>query len=96
MQRVSKQRAEKLSGFRLDGRKPYAITDDGEPDKTTGILVFELIRWTDRCSGCTEFGDYGAEYGLSGCQECGYTGNRRRVEWVPVTESNLKSRAKGH
>lgn len=43
-----------------------------------------VVSWTEECSGCTERGDYGALLsGPCGCADCGYTGKRRRREWVP-------------
>lgn len=51
-----------------------------------------VVRFTDYCTGCTEHGDYGSllvgsvrdgkVYG-AGCEECGFTGRRRREEWMP-------------
>lgn len=53
------------------------------------------VRFTTSCSGCFGPGEYGGRehdyeydpkarcYLGSGCNECGYTGKRRRVEWVP-------------
>lgn len=55
-----------------------------------------IARWTDSCSGCFEGGEYmgmahhypydgkaGCHVG-AGCHECGYTGKRRRVEYIPA------------
>jgi len=53
------------------------------------------MEWTDSCSGCFEGGEnlgqaphypYDAKaqcYVGGGCDECGYTGKRRRRAWVP-------------
>lgn len=53
-----------------------------------------IVRWTQACSGCHETNE-GYETGYypydkkaqcyvgAGCGECGYTGKRRREEWVP-------------
>ena len=58
-------------------RRYLVVAVNGKP----GIIV----RWTDVCYGCTEFLDGHLIYGPSGCSECGYTGKRRRAEWVPLT-----------
>lgn len=43
-----------------------------------------VVRWTEDCFGCTEHGEYGGkQWGPFGCEECGYTGKRRRTEWIP-------------
>jgi hypothetical protein len=43
-----------------------------------------VVRWTAECSGCTEHGEMGgATYGPFGCDECGYSGKRRREFWSP-------------
>lgn len=47
-----------------------------------GIEGF-IGKWTELCSGCTEWGDYGQARGPFGCDECGYTGKRRREMWMP-------------
>ncbi len=67
--------AEAIAGRKLDRRKNYAIIDG---------KVCENAEWTEECSGCTEYGDYGAVNGPSGCEECGYTGKRRMSHWVPL------------
>ena len=68
--------AESIVG-RLGRRRSYAIIE-GE------VLV--CARWTTACSGCTpgveEVGccmDRGG-----GCWECGYSGRRRRGEYLPL------------
>lgn len=38
---------------------------------------------TGDCTGCTEIGDYGAQWGPDGCSECGYTGKRRSPYFLP-------------
>ena len=54
-----------------------------------------VVRWTEACTGCheTEDGHPVGRYAWdskakcdvgSGCHECGYTGKRRRVEWIPI------------
>lgn len=74
---VSIEHAEELAEKRLDRRRNYAVIE--------GQLC-SLVRWTDACSGCFEFGEYGGLahlYGYdkkrgchvgAGCDECGYTG----------------------
>ena len=63
----------------IDGEKPERVRVVVRKGKHEGFVA----RWTDNCSGCTEYGDYGTTYGPSGCDECGYTGRRRRRAWVP-------------
>lgn len=71
-------------------RRRYAYADFGDGKRQRVLKVYHMgipgcvIRFTDDCSGCTEWGDYGSKYGPSGCEECGYTGKRRREEWVPL------------
>lgn len=48
-----------------------------------------IERWTSHCSGCTEVGDYGHTYGSAGCEECGYTGKRRREWWEPFDWNDI-------
>ena len=45
-------------------------------------------RWTEHCSGCTE--EHGVERGF-GCNECGYTGRRRREHFVPFDMAAFES-----
>lgn len=47
-----------------------------------GIAGYE-VRWTEECTGCTEREDGHLVSGPTGCSECGHTGKRRRVAWVP-------------
>lgn len=59
-----------------------------------GVEGFE-VSFTASCSGCMDFGEAGENlhnYPIDpksgvhlggGCDECGYTGKRRRREWVP-------------
>ena len=97
MREISWGEAEKLIGARVDRRKKYATTDDGQ---ATGFfdhgeyVLFQLIKWTDSCSGCTETIDgynvnnypidkkHGCMIG-GGCEECGYTGKRLNEMWIP-------------
>lgn len=65
------QEAEEKFNVRVDRRRVYA---------TDGRQLFELSKWTEICSGCSVYGctDTGC-----GCDECGYTGRRRRAVWSP-------------
>lgn len=42
-----------------------------------------VIRFSSACSGCKDERDPHAHSG-AGCRECGYTGRRRRAEWMPL------------
>ena len=81
------------------------IEDEDAPKGRRRVKVIEFngvegyeVRFTEACSGCFEFGDYG---GLAhnypwdekaqcrvgaGCDECGYTGKRRQIHFIPFTE----------
>lgn len=52
------------------------------PHWITGVAGY-IVKYTQLCSGCTDYGDYGTAYGPFGCDECGYTGKRRVEHWVP-------------
>jgi len=84
MLEISVSKAEELAGCRLDRRRKYATTNDGNPCEISGSFLFMMAKWSGFCTGCTEFGDYGTMYGPFGCRECGYTGRRRYANWVPV------------
>lgn len=77
---------DKIRYRRVDDRRVRVVMHDG----------FEgfMVRWTDACTGCFEYVDGHAPMGSVwdskakchvgvGCHECGYTGKRRREEWVP-------------
>lgn len=71
-------------------RKFRTLNDsDGCPRKTRVMVVVVdghegfVVRWTANCSGCTNYVDGQLSDGPHGCSECGYTGKRRREEWVP-------------
>ena len=68
--------AERVSGKRLDRRCTYTIVDG---------KVYQNVQFSEPCSGCTEVPEFtsGPERG-AGCEECGYTGRRKRCEGVPV------------
>lgn len=65
------------------------------------------VRWTDSCSGCFEFNEglgldryqFDSKAGIylgHGCEECGYTGKRRQVDWVPLpNEAVVRLRERG-
>ena len=42
-----------------------------------------VVRWTENCSGCTNYVDGHLDNGPHGCSECGFTGRSRREHWVP-------------
>lgn len=97
MRQIDWKEAEKIAGRRLDRRRSYATTDDGQPDES-GKALFTMAKWTGSCSGCTEsedghpVGHYPADpkhHCLigAGCPECGYTGKTRRAYWVPAIEA---------
>lgn len=60
-------------------------------------VMCEMVKFTSSCTGCCEFGDYGSvalgrfdpktkqTIGI-GCPECGHTGKRRQVLYIPLTE----------
>lgn len=94
MKRITADEAERLVGTRLDRRRRYATTDDGAPDISMGgAILFSLVTWTVPCSGCHETIDghemAGTQYDKNGvvlgagCHECGYTGKRREIVWLP-------------
>lgn len=59
----------------IDGTRVLVVPFNGQDG--------HIVRWTTSCSGCDEIGEYANGRG-SGCSECGYTGKRRREEWVPL------------
>lgn len=75
-------------------------TDTGRRRKVVAYEGVEgyIIEFTEACTGCFEGGDYmglAHHYGYdqkancyvgAGCEECGYTGKRRRREWVPFPD----------
>ena len=64
------EQAEEAAGFRLDRRRNYWITEDGEVEED-GVVTLS-------CSGCSCGCEGGCSCGpSSGCSECGYTGKRR-------------------
>ncbi len=71
---ASWEEAETLAGRRLDHRRNYAIID-GE--------VYESAIWSQACSGCYEGVDVAGAQG-NGCSDCGWTGRRRRGQWLPL------------
>jgi len=94
MRELTIQEAEKLAEQRLDRRRRYATTDDGQPDECYGgALLFTRFAYTTPCSGCHETIDGHPVQGAPvdgngvalgcGCHECGYTGKRHNVEWGP-------------
>lgn len=53
-----------------------------------GVEGFE-VRFTDECSGCSQHSEGYRMADPTGCHECGYTGKRRRREWVPFEFSDV-------
>lgn len=81
-QKITWAEAEKIAGKRLDRRIQFYIhTPEGleaAKDNIWACPGAELVTYTEytlSCSGCTESGEYGVEYGPMGCRECGYTRN---------------------
>lgn len=78
----------------MKSRRKYATLDDGEGTKHRVLIVRfrgingHIVRWTGTCSGCTEYVEGQLAYEPMGCSECGYTGKRRREEWVPLTPND--------
>jgi hypothetical protein len=70
---ISWEEADQKAGRRLDRRKAWAFIDD---------RLCELIRFTTRCSGCSECP--GEDRGM-GCSECGYHGVVRQGHWIPAS-----------
>lgn len=72
-------------------RRRFRTLDDGHGFlRKTRVMVVVVngvegfvVRWTANCSGCTNYTDGQISDGPHGCFECGYTGKRRREEWVP-------------
>ena len=82
-------------------RMALVEVDPDQPPTRIKVVRFQRqdgmeVRWTETCSGCTpsyeESGGATHECG-SGCHECGYTGRRRRVEWVPLPKEIKKARS---
>jgi hypothetical protein len=82
------------TGFKLDRRRKHWF---GPDMSGSGNDVWHVIvTYTQSCSGCFEFGDYGglarfydyddraACHIGAGCSECGYTGKRRTEYPIPV------------
>ena len=64
------EQAKAVAGFRLDRRRKYWITEEGEVEEQ-GVVTLS-------CSGCSCGCEGGCSCGpSSGCRECGYTGKRR-------------------
>lgn len=86
-----KQRRIKRPGYKMALVK---LDPDGPATRVKVVRVDEkdgfVVRFTDDGSGCTpgyEESGGAAREGM-GCSECGYTGRRRRVGWVPLTEKD--------
>lgn len=48
-----------------------------------------VVRFTSVCSGCTDDREGVVCDVGGGCRECGYTGRRRRAEWVPLDDKEF-------
>jgi hypothetical protein len=76
--------AELLTGFRLDRRLNFVITEDNEVE-VRAVCTLD-------CSGCSCGCEGGCSCGpSSGCSECGYTGKRRMHFSYPVSPPKRKS-----
>lgn len=77
-------------------KRRYRRTHDGELYQVVTVDGLDgfIVEFTDSCSGCYETnegyptGGYAYDEKAqchvgSGCHECGFTGKRRRREWVP-------------
>ena len=73
--RLTKQKAEELSGVNLDGRRKYFIWSYNDED-----VVCTVGKLTITCSGCDG----------AGCLECGFTGKRRSTFPCPVNPKQIK------
>ncbi|WP_454917325.1 hypothetical protein [Xanthobacter sediminis] len=69
------ERGDELAGRWLDRRRVYAVID-GE--------VCDLVTWSAPCSGCCEGLWLSDAARGAGCRECGFTGRRRRAQFVPA------------
>jgi hypothetical protein len=67
-----------------------------------GKVWTHRVPWTDSCSGCAELGECMGNAHLypydskthcrigAGCDECGYTGKRCRIEVLPILKSEQR------
>lgn len=80
----------------MSSNRRFRRTSDGERHLVVTVDGVEgfVVEFTESCSGCHETvegyetGDYNYDekaqcYVGAGCDECGFTGKRRRSEWVP-------------
>ncbi len=75
--------AEKITGFRLDRRINYLITQEGEVEQESWCTL--------DCSGCSCGCEGGCSCGPStGCSECGYTGKSRHYFSFPPSPPERK------
>jgi len=66
-------------------KRRYRLDQDGKRYLVRtwrGVDGF-IIKFTTDCSGCNDYSEGVLVAGPFGCHECGYTGKRRRTEWVP-------------
>lgn len=94
-EKISYVEAEKIENKRLDRRRQYykhtkegATVDNGYACNGSGGSlkgdVFVIERWTQPCSGCSEYDAGHCIYEAGGCHECGYTGKRREWMHMPI------------
>ena len=56
-----------------------------------------VVRWTSRCSGCSDEREGVSSDVGAGCSECGYTGKSRQAHWIPLDPcSDCGSPKTGH
>lgn len=68
-------------------QRRYHIERDGRRHLIVRLKGWDgiVVRWSQHCSGCTETPENTSPaFRGCGCQECGYSGRSRRVEWVPI------------
>jgi len=76
--------AEKIAGKKLDKRTSYYVMKDKDKSEfDVGVLLWAVSKWTDTCSGCSEYDMGNPIYEGAGCHECGYTGKRRQEMFTP-------------
>jgi hypothetical protein len=64
------------------------VTDvDGYQQRVKVVMLHGwegyVVRFTTACSGCVPDEENTCPSRGFGCEECGYTGKRRRREWIP-------------
>ena len=71
-------------------------------------VMCEVVKFTTACSGCFEAGEYGGNSSNyrwdskaqchigNGCHECGFTGKRRGILYIPLAEMGVTTQGAGH